>query len=80
LAPTSQGVVIGGVARKSPAAGISLVPGDVVVSINRQPVSDPALATSLLKIAVAEGDVLLLVNRHGDSQFVVLAQTADLKE
>jgi serine protease Do len=72
LAPTVQGVVIGGIQPKSPAAAIGLVPGDVVISINRQTINDPAKATNLLLGAATEGDVLILVNRHGDSQFMVL--------
>jgi len=80
LAPTVQGVAIGGIEPKSPAAGIGLMPGDVVVSINRQTIADPARATNLLRGASTEGDVLLLVNRHGDSQFVVLTPQADHAE
>jgi S1-C subfamily serine protease len=64
--------VIGGIQPKSPAAAIGLVPGDVVISINRQTINDPAKATNLLLGAATEGDVLILVNRHGDSQFMVL--------
>jgi len=72
LAPTIQGVVFGGIEPNSPATAIGLVPGDVVVSINRQTINDPARAINLLRGASSEGDVLILVNRHGDSQFMVL--------
>ena len=72
LAPTVHGVVIGGIEPKSPATAIGLMPGDVVVSINRQTINDPARATNLLLGAATEGEVLILVNRHGDSQFMVL--------
>jgi serine protease Do len=73
LSPSVQGVAIGGIEAKSPANAIGLVPGDVVVSINRQTISDPARATNMLIGAATEGDVLILVNRHGNSQFMVLA-------
>jgi membrane-associated protease RseP (regulator of RpoE activity) len=73
LASLVQGVVIGGILQNSPATAIGLMPGDVVMSINRQSVSEPAKATLALRAAAAEGDVLILVNRHGDSQFMVLA-------
>ena len=72
VAPTVQGVAIGGIAEKSPAAVIGLLPGDVLTSINREPVFNPAEATAKLKAAAADGDVLILVNRHGDAQFMVL--------
>ena len=72
LAPTIQGVVIGGIAEKSPAASIGLLPGDVLTSVNRQPVANPAEAIATLTAGIAEGDVLILVNRHGDAQFMVL--------
>jgi serine protease Do len=72
LAPTVQGVVIGGIAEKSPGAMIGLLPGDVLVSVNRDPVANAAEAIAKLKAAAPEGDVLILVNRHGDAQFMVL--------
>ncbi len=72
LAATVQGVVIGGVEANSAAATIGLVPGDVVISINRRPVTEPASATEKLRTAADAGSVLLLVNRHGSNQFMVL--------
>ncbi len=73
LAPTIKGVVIGGIAEKSPAASIGLLPGDVLTSVNRQPVTDPVDAIAKLRAAATDGDVLILVNRHGDAQFMVLS-------
>jgi len=72
IAPTIQGVVIGGIAEKSPAASIGLLPGDVLTSVNRQPIANPAEAIAKLNAAVEQGDVLILVNRHGDAQFMVV--------
>ena len=73
LAASVQGAVIGGIDTSSGAAAIGLVPGDVVISIDRQAVATPAEAAQKLRAAVGEEDVLILVNRHGSSQFVVLS-------
>ena len=68
-----KGVVIGRVADDSPAASLGIRPGDVVESIDRKPVSTPREATAELKQAAARGDILLLLNRHGTSEFVGLS-------
>lgn len=73
LAESVQGVVVGGVDANSRAAAMGLVPGDVVLSIDRQPVEEPAEAMQKLRLAADENDILLLVNRHGDTQFMVLS-------
>ncbi len=73
LAESLQGVVIGGVDPNSRAAAIGLVPGDVVISIDRQMVAEPAEAMQKLRAAVGESDVLFLVSRHGSNQFIVLS-------
>ncbi len=77
LPPTVTGVLVGGIAEKSPGASIGLLPGDVLVSVNREPVANPAEATAKLKAAASDGDVLILVNRHGDPQFMVLPTSAN---
>ncbi len=68
-----KGVVVGRVADNSPAASLGIQPGDVVESIDRKPVTTPREATAQLKEAAAHGDVLLLLNRHGTSEFVGLS-------
>jgi hypothetical protein len=40
------------------------------VSVDQQPVETPLKAAEQLKEAAAKGNVLLLVNRRGSSQFV----------
>jgi serine protease Do len=44
--------------------------GDVIVSVDQKPVTTPESAVTQLKEAAAQGNVLLLLNRHGMSQFV----------
>jgi serine protease Do len=73
LAASVQGVVIGGIDANSAAAAIGLIAGDVVISIDRQPIAEPAEAMQKLRLAANDGDVLLLINRHGDNRFIVLS-------
>ena len=65
-----EGVVITRVADQSPAELAGLQPGDVLVSVDQTPVETPSKAAEQLKEASARGNVLLLVNRKGSSQFV----------
>jgi serine protease Do len=68
-----NGVVVGRIAGDSPAGALGLRPGDVIVSIDQQPVTTPEEAATQLKQAAAHGNVLLLINRHGTSEFVGLS-------
>jgi serine protease Do len=67
-----QGVVIAGVERGSPAESFGLARGDVLVSINQEPVSDPEDAVQKMnKIANSrQKNALLLLNRNGTSRYV----------
>jgi serine protease Do len=67
-----EGVLVRGVAGDSPAAAIGVQPGDVIVSIDQQPVTKPEDAAKKLQTAAASGQILLLLNRHGNNQFVGL--------
>lgn len=73
LPATVQGVVIGNVKENSAAASAGLLAGDLVTSIDRHAVIDPADAMRKLRSAGAKGDVLLLITRHERSEFIVLA-------
>ncbi|HEU0155682.1 MAG TPA: DegQ family serine endoprotease [Stellaceae bacterium] len=73
IGPEISGVVVLRVAANSPAQSLGLEPGDVIVSIDRQPVGSPNEAAAQLKKAAAQGNVLLLLNRHGTSEFVGLS-------
>jgi serine protease Do len=68
-----EGVVVTKIAADSPAAALGIAPGDVIVSVDRQPVQTPQQAAAELKQAAAAGDILLLLNRHGTSRFVALS-------
>jgi serine protease Do len=68
LSPQTRGVVISDLEQDCPAALQGLQPGDVIESINRQPVRSVADFDRLA--AQATGDVLLRVNRQGTSAFV----------
>jgi len=65
-----EGVVVTKVAADSPAATLGIEPGDVIVSIDQQPAKSPQQAAEELKQASGKGTILLLLNRHGTSQFV----------
>lgn len=71
LSPQTRGVVISDLEQDSPAAQQGLQPGDVIESINRQPVR--SLADFDRQAAGATGDALLRVNRQGASAFVVIS-------
>jgi S1-C subfamily serine protease len=69
-----RGVVVTAVGEQSPFAGLDLLPGDVIETIDRQRVATPADAFAKLDNAAAGGNsVLLLINRHGRSRFLALS-------
>jgi serine protease Do len=72
LGRDANGVVITGVDDGSAAEAVGLTRGDVLVSINQQPVSAPEQAVQKLKeIAKSpQKTALLLLNRHGVSQYL----------
>jgi serine protease Do len=67
-----QGVVITGIEHGSPAESFGLARGDVLMSINQEPVSDPdEAARKLQKISNSpQKNALLLLNRNGASRYV----------
>ncbi len=67
-----SGVVVRRIAPDSPARALGIQPGDVIQSIDQKPVTTPEEAAAELKEAAAHGNVLLLLNRHGVSEFVGL--------
>jgi len=71
LPPNVRGVVISALDPSCPAAQAGLQPGDVIQSINRQPVASIADFNRLA--AQATGEVLLRVNRQGTSAFVAIS-------
>ena len=63
------------VAQDSPAAALGIEPGDVIESVDQQPVKTPQEAAQALQQASGKGNILLLLNRQGKSQFVGLQVT-----
>ncbi len=75
----AQGVVITGIDRGSIAETLGLSRGDVVESINQQPIGSPAEAAQQLKeIANSpKKTALLLLNRHGVTQYIGVKLSKD---
>jgi serine protease Do len=69
----AEGVVVTKLADDSPAAALGIQPGDVIMSIDQQPATTPQQAAAELKKAATQGNILLLLNRHGTTQFVGLS-------
>ena len=68
------GVVVAGVAGNSPLAGLGLLPGDVIQSINQEPVLSPSDALSKLRAAAAgRGAIVVLIDRHGSNRYLALS-------
>jgi len=69
-----EGVVVADVAPDGPAAERGLRPGDVIVQVAQEKVSDPAEVAKLVDEAAEAGSksVSLLVNRQGDVSFVAV--------
>jgi serine protease Do len=70
-----MGVVISQVSPDSPAGEFGLQEGDVIESINRQPVHNVGEFNHLA--AQAKGQTLLRVNRQGNGQFIVISPNGD---
>jgi serine protease Do len=73
-----HGVVITRVDNGSPADDVGLSEGDVLVSIDQQPVNTPQEASEKLKaLAASKKSALLLLNRHGVTQYVGVTPSED---
>jgi serine protease Do len=72
VAKSVDGVVVTRVENGSAAEDVGLAQGDVVVAINQQPVHTPQEAAARLNEAVhsPKKTVLLLLNRHGVTEYV----------
>jgi serine protease Do len=67
-----QGVLVTAVAPESPADAAGIEAGDLIVSVNRQPVTSVNEFAGAIRQARGAGKALLLVQRHNASQFVVV--------
>ncbi len=68
-----NGVVVAQVASTSPVAAMGVQQGDVIQSIDKQPTTTPEEAAAALKQAAKRGNILLLIDRGGESLFVGLS-------
>ena len=68
------GAVVSNVERRSPAANAGVQPGDVIVEVNRQPVTNVAQITRALQGAAPGTPVFLLVWRDGQETFVTITR------
>jgi serine protease Do len=73
IASDIDGVAVTRVAANSPVASMGLQAGDVIQSVDQKPVTTPPQAAAALNEAAKSGNILLLINRHGASEFVGLS-------
>jgi serine protease Do len=71
-----KGVVVAAISPNSPLAALGLQQGDVIEAINRQPADTPQQAVALLNKTRhekgAKKSILILLDRHGVSQYVAM--------
>ena len=74
-----RGVVVTSISDSSPLADSDLRAGDVIISINQEPVTSPREAAAKLKTAQSNKgtNVLLQINRHGTNAFVAWTTQED---
>jgi len=61
--------------RRQHVSGFGIRPGDVIESVNQQPVTSPGEATVRLKRALAseQNNVLMLINRYGTNRYLAMS-------
>ena len=67
-----SGVVVTAIADNNPFAELDLAPGDVIQTIDQQPVASPEDAIAKIEAAAASRTriVLMLINRHGANRYL----------
>jgi serine protease Do len=66
------GAIVADVDRESTAALSGVVPGDIILAVNRQPVANVSQVTRALQAAPAGSTVFLLVWREGQEMFLTM--------
>ena len=75
--PANKGVLVAQVQPGTPAAEAGLAAGDVILEVDRQPVSDVSDFRKMLKRYKEEDTVLLLIQRQGTTLYVPVELTRD---
>jgi serine protease Do len=72
-----KGVIVAAVAADSPLAAIGIAAGDIIESINQQPVTSPKEASAILDRAQkgkgGQQSLLLLINRGGVNEYIAMS-------
>ena len=70
-----SGVIVLSIDDDSMFLGFGIRPGDVIESVNQQPVTSPGEATVRLKRALAseQNNVLMLINRYGTNRYLAMS-------
>jgi long-chain acyl-CoA synthetase len=70
-----KGVIVLSIDDDSAFLGFGIRPGDVIESINQQPVNSPEEAIAVLRRALAseQNSVLMLINRHGANRYLAMS-------
>jgi serine protease Do len=74
LPANAGGAIVSDVDRNSPAANGGVIPGDVILEVNRQKVANVSQVTRELQKAQLGQPVFMLVWRNGDNVFVTLTK------
>jgi len=74
LPTSSGGAIVSDVERNSPAANGGVIPGDVILEVNRQKVANVSQITRELQKAQPGQPVFMLVWRNGDNIFVTMTK------
>jgi serine protease Do len=74
LPPGTGGAIVSDVERNSPAARGGIIPGDVIVEVNRQKVANTSQVTRELQRVQPGQPVFLLVWREGSSVFITMTK------
>jgi serine protease Do len=75
IPPNIRGVIVLSIEDDSMFLGLGIRPGDVIESINQQPVTSPTEAIARLKRALVreQRNVLMLTNRHGTNRYLAMS-------
>ncbi len=73
ISPQTRGVVVSNVGQDSAAADADLQQGDVILEVNRQPVTSVSEFNHAISAASKDNPVLLLVNRGGNTAYIAIS-------